>query len=113
MNRPIPDILGGTLERLITMIVEQNEIEQLADLYVISQYNKDAEELSKSYNHCKNIYIKSSGKFINFMCRKISSAVRKIFNINFYIQNPVEFKTVRAIKKINPDYITWGGAVRL
>ena len=42
MVLPLPDVEGGAIERLITMLIEQNEKYGLVDLVVISIYNEKA-----------------------------------------------------------------------
>ena len=54
---PIPAVKGGAVEELITLLLEQNEIEQRAELIVFSMADAKAEEAAKKYKHSKIIYI--------------------------------------------------------
>ena len=80
MALPVPDVMGGAIERLITMLIEENEKEQLCDLCVISSYNEEAARLSSSYKHCDVRYIKPSGRLINYLCRKSNVAITNSIN---------------------------------
>lgn len=57
---PIPDVLGGGAERLVTMLLDENEIENKIDLIVFSKQNKLAENESLKYHRSKIIYISPS-----------------------------------------------------
>lgn len=50
---PIPDVLGGAVERLITMIIQTNELEHRFDITVITIPNKNAKLLHNSYRYTK------------------------------------------------------------
>ena len=52
---PVPSVLGGAIEELMTMLCEQNEIEQRAKLYVYSCENAKAKEIAKNWKHTKLI----------------------------------------------------------
>ena len=56
---PIPDVLGGAVERLITMIVQTNEIEHLFDITVLSCPNKQAIVFQKNFKHTEFVNISS------------------------------------------------------
>ena len=45
---PVPAVMGGAVEELITMSFDQNEIEQKAEFIIFSRENKKAEREAKS-----------------------------------------------------------------
>lgn len=45
---PVPAVMGGAVEELITMLLDQNEIEQKAEFIIFSRENKKAERKQKS-----------------------------------------------------------------
>ena len=57
---PIPAVLGGAVEELVTILIEQNEIEQKAEFIVFSMANEKAEEKAKAYKHTKMVYIQKT-----------------------------------------------------
>lgn len=61
---PIPDVLGGGAERLVTMLINQNEIEDKAHFIVVSTYNKLAKKKSKKYKNTQFIYIRNINPFV-------------------------------------------------
>lgn len=54
---PVPAVKGGAIEELVTILIEQNEIEQKAEFIVFSMANEEAEEKAKAYQHTKIVYI--------------------------------------------------------
>ncbi len=54
---PIPSVMGGAVEELITILIDQNEIEQKAEFTVFSRSHEEAETLGKQYKHTNIIYI--------------------------------------------------------
>lgn len=51
----IPAVQGGAIETLITILIDQNEIEKKADFIVVTNYVKEAEALYKNYKYTKFI----------------------------------------------------------
>ena len=43
---PVPAVMGGAVEELITMLLDQNEIEQKAEFIIFSRENKKAKSIS-------------------------------------------------------------------
>ena len=54
---PVPAVKGGAIEELVTILIEQNEIEKKAEFVVFSMANAEAEEKAKTYQHTKVVYI--------------------------------------------------------
>ena len=55
---PVPAVKGGAVEGLIDLLIEENESQKKMDITVISIYDKEAKEKSKSFIHTKFIYIR-------------------------------------------------------
>lgn len=80
---PIPDVLGGAVERLITMIVQTNELEHLFDLTVITCPNVKAKDLQRKYNYTKFVNLKSyDSDFVKKWSGKIKWHVNAMFDSN-------------------------------
>lgn len=60
---PIPDVRGGGAERLVTMLLDENEIEQKLDLLVFSKYDKEAKMKAQVYKNSKIEYFNTSNFF--------------------------------------------------
>jgi len=58
-NAPIPDVLGGGAERLITLLIEENEKYQRCKFYVYCLANDIAEREALKYKHSKIFYFKT------------------------------------------------------
>ncbi|MBK6564141.1 MAG: glycosyltransferase family 4 protein [Saprospiraceae bacterium] len=58
-NLPVPAVKGGAIEALIENFIDQNEIFNNFQIYIISKYSENAFEKSKEYNFTKFIWLKS------------------------------------------------------
>ena len=56
---PIPNIMGGAIETLMTLLLDENEKEQKAYFIVISAWADGVEEASKTYQYAELHYIKA------------------------------------------------------
>ena len=79
---PIPDVLGGGAERLVTMLLDENEFEQKLEFLVFSKYDKKAKEMSKSYKHSRIVY---------FVPSTFGDKIRNLF---IYTLNKIFGKTI-------------------
>lgn len=71
---PVPSVRGGAIEELVTILIEQNEIEQKAEFVVFSVANEEAEERAKKYKHTKIIYIPPAALFDRIINRVLRYA---------------------------------------
>lgn len=77
---PVPSVMGGAVEELVTILIEQNEIEKKAEFIVFSVENKEAEERAKQYKYTKVIYIPAasfSDRLINRVLRYLGKVYKK------------------------------------
>lgn len=83
---PIPDVKGGAVERLITMIAEDNELNPRFEFTILTCSNSDAIELQKQFRYTKfvNIPAYASNRVV-FWSRRIHN----IFNHRLHITNDV------------------------
>jgi spore coat protein SA len=54
---PVPAVKGGAIEELVTILIEQNEIEQKVEFIVFSMADRQAEEKAAQYRHTTIVYI--------------------------------------------------------
>ena len=59
---PIPDVKGGAIERLVTMLIEENEVHHRMDLTVLSCYDKEASQYNYQYSYINTF--RRDGKFM-------------------------------------------------
>ena len=105
---PVPSCLGGSVETLLTMLIEQNELVPQYEFYIINAKLKNYTTLNVFYKYTKiyNVNISTCEqklfRFINFINRKFS------YKIPLY--SPYNKFSYKIIKKIKPDYIIyqWG-----
>lgn len=86
---PVPAVMGGAIEELVTILIEQNEIEQKAEFLVFSMANEKAEEKAKEYKHTKIVYIQKTSfadRFINRIFRYSNPLVKgkTLIDIAYY-----------------------------
>lgn len=70
---PIPDVKGGAVERLMTMIAEENECQKLIDLTILTCSDDQAIELQNEYKYTK---FKNFEKTTNSLILKIGEKLR-------------------------------------
>lgn len=71
----VPATLGGAVETLYEILMEQNEIYNELDLYIVCSYNKEAKKKSKKYRNTKVIYVRK-----NDFEKRIYNKIVKILN---------------------------------
>lgn len=71
---PVPAVKGGAVEELLTLLLEQNEREQKAELVIFSMADQEAEEAAKKYKHSKIIYIPA-----DTVLDKVNNRIRRYF----------------------------------
>ena len=76
---PIPAVKGGAVEELITLLLEQNELEKKAELVIFSMADAQAEEAAKKYKNSRIIYIPADN-----ILDKINNRIRR------YLTKPSE-----------------------
>lgn len=69
---PIPDVKGGAVERLITMVLDENEKNPRFDITVITSPDENAFILQQSYKHTNFVNIKG------YTCSLLTNFVHKI-----------------------------------
>lgn len=86
---PVPAVKGGAIEELVTILIEQNEIEQKVEFVVFSMANPEAEEKAKEYKHTKIVYIQKTSfadRLINRILRYSNSLIKgkTLIDIAYY-----------------------------
>lgn len=74
---PIPDVLGGGAERLITLLAEENEKYDRVEFYIYTLQNTEAEALSRNFKHSKFFYF-NYGTIIDRSLNFIIKSLRKM-----------------------------------
>lgn len=90
-NSPLPPTLGGAVENLTSMLIDENEKNGELDIVLFSAYEPAAEKLSREYRHTKFKYIKTSG-FIYFVKNSIFyllNRIRGTYGGNLFIRQVV------------------------
>ena len=97
---PVPNVLGGAIETLVTNILKEQTVENEIDITIVSIYNKLAYQESKKYKNTKFIYIKKDFKYIVYGL--FYRIVNKLFKKNLNTYNHL---VLNKIKKEQFDYI--------
>lgn len=86
---PIPAVKGGAIEELVTILIEQNEIEQKVEFLVFSMENQEAMEIAKKYKHTQIVYLPRTtfaDRVINRVLRYTNRVVKgkSLIDIAYY-----------------------------
>lgn len=109
---PVPAVMGGAVELLLQILLEENEKDPKVEFYLLCKYNDCAYEIAKTYKHAKVFYYKnreeqslqecakSIGFDLKFCLHKIISKVINKFSTSRYY-----YYAYLLAKRIKPDYI--------
>ena len=97
---PVPAVKGGAIEELVTILIEQNEIEKKVEFVVFSMENELAMEKAKEYKYTKMVYIPKTtlgDRLVNRVLRYANRLVKgkTLIDIGYY-------RKVFAYLKANP-----------
>lgn len=102
---PVPNINGGAIETLMTILINQNEIHEKAHFIVISAWAEGVEEIANKYKNTEFHYIKIRNgvikKAINFINYIIAITIG---NIDFF-KSPFHYDIEKEMKNINADVV--------
>lgn len=101
---PVPNVLGGAIETIVTNIIEEQEKNKLLDLTVVSIYNKLAYQESRKYLNTEFIYIKKDLKYILYS--GFYKMMNKVFHKDYNTYNHI---VLGKIKNRDFDYIVAEG----
>lgn len=97
---PVPNVLGGAIETLVTNILKEQTLKNEIDITIVSIYNKLAYQESKKYKNTKFIYIKKNLKYCIYgVTYRI---INKLFKKNMNTYNHL---VLNQIKREKFDYI--------
>lgn len=98
---PIPATKGGAIETLLTMLIEQNEIDQKVRFVLPSVHDEQAEQISKTYQHTKIVFTHREEKPCSYA---FFWRLNKIFHKHQNI-NHLEYKNCRLAKDHRADIV--------
>lgn len=97
---PIPDVKGGAVERLISMLIEVNEYKHIFDITIITCPDEKAIKEQHLYKYTKFVNLKSFDiNYINKLINKIKWHISHYFNIDCYWLNFINSPINRFIFK--------------
>ncbi len=110
---PVPAVCGGAIEELVTILIEQNEIEQKAEFYVFSMENEEAKERAKHYKHTHMIYLPKTSVTDRVMNRLIRYTDACLHKLNPHKKTMIDIayyrRVMRYLKKHPVDAIVAEG----
>ena len=62
---PVPAVRGGAIEELLTILVEQNEIEHRVQFMVFCADNEQARAIAEKYKYSKIIYLPQKSRIVS------------------------------------------------
>lgn len=101
---PVPCVLGGAIEELVTNIADEQEKYHQLDLTIVSKYHETAYQESKKYKYTKFIYIKKNLLYV--IISIIYKTINKFFKKDL---NTYNHMVLKKIKNIDFDYVVAEG----
>lgn len=96
---PVPAVRGGAIEELVTILIEQNEIEQQAELYVFSMEDETARRQAGDYHHTHMVYLSATSLADRLMNRAIRYTDRLLHRLNPKKKTMIDIAYYRRVKK--------------
>ncbi len=106
---PVPSVMGGAIETLVTNLIDQNEIFREMDLTVISSRQRVAVAEARKYSATDFIWIRYTllNKVINLITRTYAK-VTGVFIPHFGI-----LQTINKLRRKHYDYIVVEGSIQM
>lgn len=101
---PVPDVRGGAIERLMTMIADVNEKEHRLEITIVTQFNKKAVDLQRAYNYTQFVNIKNWGRLYYNLAWKMRGLLKKIIKKDFYDLHIYEHRVKKYLLKNGYKY---------
>lgn len=107
---PVPAVKGGAIEELLTILVEQNEIEHRVQFVVFCTENEQARALAENYKYSEIIYLPKTTLADRIINRVIRYSNRIIKN-KTWIDIAYYRRVFRYLKEHRPDAIVAEGGL--
>ena len=107
---PVPAVRGGAIEELLTILVEQNEIEHRVQFIVFCADNEQARAIAEKYKYSKIIYLPKTTLADRLINRVIRYSNRIIKN-KTWIDIAYYRRVFRYLKEYRPDAIVAEGGL--
>ena len=107
---PVPAVKGGAIEELLTILVEQNEIEHRVQFMVFCADNEQARAIAEKYKYSKIIYLPKTTLADRLINRVIRYSNRIIKN-KTWIDIAYYRRVFRYLKEYRPDAIVAEGGL--
>lgn len=116
---PVPSVLGGATESLLTFLIEENEKHKLMHFVIHCKYSKEAETLSKKLKYTTIHYYKNFEELsfwskilnISLFYFLIYTLVSKMNPSTFPLIDRYYYFAYRIACKVKPDYIIAEGGL--
>lgn len=110
---PVPAVKGGAIEELVTILIEQNEIEKKAEFYVFSMEDEDARRRAENYKYTHMIYLPKTSMLDRVVNRLIRYADAFLHKLNPHKKTMIDIayyrRVMRYLKKHPVDAIVSEG----
>lgn len=106
---PVPAVMGGAVETLLTMLIKQNEKNPTFEFYFLMSKTKNEKSVkdvylyTHLYQHSTSMIERKLFRYVNFINKKLK------YKIPMYL--PYNTKVIRSIKQIDPDFIIYEGNI--
>lgn len=101
---PVPAVKGGAIEELLTILVEQNEIEHRVQFMVFCADNEQARAIAEKYKYSKIIYLPKTTLADRLINRVIRYSNRIIKN-KTWIDIAYYRRVFRYLKEYRPEQL--------
>jgi len=107
---PVPDVQGGAIEKLMQILIEENEKHKKVKFYVYSIYHEEAVEQARKFENTTFCHIKYN-IFLDSVYWFITHAIKKIFRYETKYDSIYYKRVIEQIRKDKLDYVVAEGGI--
>lgn len=102
---PVPSVMGGAIEQLATILIEENEKYQNLDIDVYSCYTEDSLKIASNYKHTRVVPFTKEKFFPAFFIKVFNTLAYKFFKIPLLFRTPCYKKLTKLVTSNPPDVL--------
>lgn len=102
---PVPNIMGGAIETLVTLLIDQNEVQKKVNFIVVSAWVEGIEKVSSKYKNTKFYYFKIRSSFYKKVINFINYIIAKTTGVIDFFRTPMHSDIESIMNDISADVV--------
>ena len=102
---PVPNINGGAIETLLTLLIDENEIQKKVRFTIVCSWANGIEDATRKYKYTDFYFFKQRNGVIKKAISLFNYIIAKTTGNIDILKTPMHFDIERIIKNIKPDAV--------